>query len=723
MITEYLQSYDKDRKRIGILVDAYEIQRTRRINSDYSLTFSVPMTSADFREKIVVKGHVRDERGQYYVINSRQRTRDGRKLTAQISCTHVMFKLTDYKFPYASYMAEGYGIHISQLTSLISQATGGRFTFSIDDTFDLVDVKDFGRGTCLQALNSVVEMYGAEVEPDNFTIHLRKRVGDQASEMRYQLAKNIVGATFTDDSSSLCTRLFAQMKDGRTWIGQPASILTADERARLEAIPGAIVGGKLAVNYLVSQYASQWASDSVPFFDDEIIDQNVTDPVKLLELARKALAEREMPTLEVSVNAADLYKLDKTEPKPGLGDVVTCVDPELGLANIRARITELTEYPYERDKQSTVTVANVMTRDYAQIIADLDKSKRAFTDLLSGGRIRADAFEDFAKQAVIDVNNSKTEVKYDTRGIILQDKTDARNQVIMTSNGIVLTTDGGRTARTAITARGIAAEVISGQLGNFVTLEIGSGNNITKINTNGLSAGHADFNSAPFRVDMQGNITANRLTANSANIFSSNFTNGAIVGSSINVGGGRFTVDSAGNMYAEGSTTIGGTITGSLIRTSASGRRIELDAQGLRTYDGSGANRIKINTGTDTGVAALTFYGTGGAFAGEINSYQNTGQLMIFSNDITIGSNNTANPIRMDGAAIFSGPVTFRSTVSGDIPINTITGLSKELSQIWIAINSKAPLSHTHSVTIPNHNHGNPQNSNSGGGTFTTTAL
>ena len=88
-----LQSYDRFRKRIGILRDAYDITRTRRINADYTLTFNVPLTSEDFRDKLPLKGHVMDERGQYYVINSRQRNRDDRKLTAQVTCSHVLFKL------------------------------------------------------------------------------------------------------------------------------------------------------------------------------------------------------------------------------------------------------------------------------------------------------------------------------------------------------------------------------------------------------------------------------------------------------------------------------------------------------------------------------------------------------------------------------------------------------------------------------------------------------
>ncbi|MCY9581738.1 phage tail spike protein [Paenibacillus alvei] len=712
----YLETYDKNMQRVGILVDATDIQRRRRLNSDYELSFLLPMTSDDFRQKVQLKGHVRDERGQYYVINSRQRVRDGRKLTANIVATHVMFKLADYKMPYSSYISEAYGVHVSRLTDAISAATNEKFRFSIDDTFDLYDVKDWGRGNALQALNDVIKMYRVEVDPDNFTIHLRKKIGAD-NGLQYRIRKNVVSTNFRDEVGSLVTRMYAQMKDGRTFIGLDTALLTDEERMLLSQIPGAITNGKLVVNYLISPYQSYWASETIPYFDGEIIEQDLEDPVKLLEATRKALREQEVPALEVAVSAADLFKLDKAEPRPGLGDTVRCIDPELGLDNVSARITELTEYPFALDKHAQVTVSNVMLRDYQDIIADLERSKRVVDNMFSGGRIRTDVFENFAKLAVQDIHASKTEILYDTRGIILVDKTDNRNQVALTSNGIVISTDGLQSARAAITARGIVAEQIVGQLGSFVSMLIGSGNDVVQINTNGIAAGHANWASAKFRVNMQGDVVANGLTANWARINSSNLNSSTWKD-------GYFT----GNITANGEIT-GGTVTGALIRTAASGRRMEMDANGMRTYDGGGRNRILINTGSDSGVSAISFYGSGGGYVGEINSYSSSGTLTINGSDIMIGSNDTSSPIRMNGSARFSGPTTFNSSVqfNGDVSglsleIENIRGLGAQLSSLQSQIDSlrSAHNNHRHSVSVPNHNHGNPQNANSGGGTFTS---
>lgn len=530
-----LETYDKNLKRIGILTEATDITRKRRLNSDYELSFLVPMTSDDYKEKIVLKGHVKDERGQYYVINERRRVREGRKLTARVTAIHVMFKLADFKIPYESYIYEAYGVPITMLTDIITSATGGKFTFSIDDTFDLYDVKDWGRGNCLQALNQIIKMYGCEVEPNNFVIHLKKKIGAD-NGLQYRVDKNIVSIDFKDGVSSLVTRMFAQMKDGRTFIGLDASYLTNEERGLLEQIPGTIVDNKLAVNYLISPYQEYWANDTNTYFDGEFIDQNIDDPVELLKATRKALRETEIPQIEVSVSAADLFKVDKTEPKSNLGDVVTLFDREIGLDRVQARIIEITEYPYALDKHSQVTISNVLLRDYDDIIADLERTKRVVDNIFSGGRIRTEVFESFARQAIIDINNAKTELIFPPEGgILAQEKTNPLEQVRLTSKGIGISTDGWQTVRAAITARGVMAETVIGQFGNFVSLLIGSGNAVVQINTNGIAAGHAVFGNAPFQVDMLGNVIATKLTADYANIRYSSFQYGAIIGSSLAV--------------------------------------------------------------------------------------------------------------------------------------------------------------------------------------------
>ncbi|WP_336759444.1 hypothetical protein [Paenibacillus sp. USHLN196] len=163
----------------------------------------------------------------------------------------------------------------------------------------------------------------------------------------------------------------------------------------------------------------------------------------------------------------------------------------------------------------------------------------------------------------------------------------------------------------------------------------------------------------------------------------------------------------------------GSTIIGSVLKTAESGRRIEIDSAGFRSYDSNGRNRVQISTSTDSSVAAVVWRDTNGSSAGEINSYESSGQLTIFSNNLWIGSNSNANPIRLQGSVTFGGSATFRTGFIYGIGISDISGLQSEINALWTALNGKAASSHTHTVTLPTHNHGNSANQN-WGGTFPT---
>lgn len=680
-----MQVFDKNFKRLGTLVDAYNIERRRRLNSDYELSFLVPMASEDYLEKIQIKGHAQDERGQYYVLNSRKRDRSKKVLTALVTATHVISKMNDYKVPYDDYITEAYGVHITTLLDKISAWTGGRFTFQVHDTFDLWDIKDFGRTNALAALNQVINTFGAEIRPDNFVIHIYKKAGSQTERYEYRTKKNIISDSFKDDGTGLVTRMYAQMKDGRTWVGMSADNLTAEERSLLQSVPGAIQNGTVRVNYLISPYVNYWGSDSVPFFDGENIQQDIEDPVELLKSTREELRKKEMPELEINLSAADLHKIDRDERPPDLGDAATVYDPEMEMNRIAVRIVELTEYPYSINQHSKVTLANFMLKDDVDLIADLERSRKVMENLLSGGRIRAEMFESFARQAVIDINNSKTELIYPPEGgILAREKTNPLEELRLTSKGIGISTDGWQTVRTAMTARGIAAEVITGQLGSFVSMLIGSGNDVTQINPNGIAAGHADFNSAPFRVDMKGNLIANKLTANSAQIKSSNFQDGQIIGSAINIGNGKFTVSSAGNVYTEGGIFSGGTITGALFRTAPSGARFEANSSGIRTYDTSGVERISIATSNDSGMGSIQFSRPGGSGAGMIDG-SSIGLLLTSFGTLFLGS--VGGGVQVQGSTDFRDYVQFNGGIGG-ITISKVEGLQSELSGLRSLINN-----------------------------------
>ncbi|WP_138756537.1 prophage endopeptidase tail family protein [Paenibacillus sinopodophylli] len=669
-----LALYDKNLNHLGAVADATEIERRRRINSDYELTFQLPMSSEDYNI-IPIKGHIKDDRGQYYVINDRARKREGVKRMVEYVCTHVMFKLADFKFPYASYIDEAYGVNITTLLTTISAATGGKFSFTVDDTFELKDIKDFGRGDCLQALNKVIDAYGCEIEPDNFVIHIKKQIGmNRGYEAR--MRKNIININFKDSASTLVTRLFSEMKDGRTFIGMAASNLTSEEYALLNAVPGAIVGGVVMVNYLISPYVSYWSNTTNTYFDGEYINQEIEEPIELLQAVRKSLREREVPAIDVPVSLADLHRIDITEPEAFLGDTIKITDSEMQVNGITARVTELREPLFNPAKQPEMVLANYLLRDYDDILADLNESKQVVDNITSGGKVRTGAFEAFAAQAVYDINNSKSEVIYDERGIVLRSKLITNDQVVLSSKGMYVSRNGGLTADAAITAEGILAPMVIGKLGNFVEIEIGIGNNVFKANQSGIHLGHQDFGSAPFRVNMAGQLNARLAT----------------IEGTIHATGGSF----AGNISAIGTIT-GGTLTGAKIQTKAAGvyPRSEMSSTGDLFGVYQTANNYAIFT-------AVRGFGSNPAPALEMN--QGSANLVIGHGVASLaGMGILANSdfeIQASGGIFLSG-ITYVQSWSN---FRMLSFPSQSLQQ---ALDAKA-ISGTSTSLSGGHNHGIP---------------
>ncbi len=120
-----------------------------------------------------------------------------------------------------------------------------------------------------------------------------------------------------------------------------------------------------------------------------------------------------------------------------------------------------------------------------------------------------------------------------------------------------------------------ADKIIANTLMANVNLTIGSGNSIFKASYLGIHLGHANFASAPFSVDMYGNLYANNATIQGS------------IGSS---------------------TITGSVITGGTIRTSSGGARLELTSAGFKSYDSdNNPHGVVLNAG----LSDFSIYSTG----------------------------------------------------------------------------------------------------------------
>lgn len=193
-----------------------------------------------------------------------------------------------------------------------------------------------------------------------------------------------------------------------------------------------------------------------------------------------------------------------------------------------------------------------------------------------------------------------------------------------------------------------------------------------------------------------------------------------ITGSHINVGDGVFTVDGdTGHMRTTsgeftGSITAsdisGGTVTGTRIRTGGDGiyPRVEIDPSTIAFGVYSSPNDGILIPAYDGGVSKIRFL-SGGNESVLYNSPATGLVVSAYGNATLAGTNVDLQPT--------GGHVRLRSWSELR---NTQTGvtLQGEIDALWAALSMKANENHSHYVSLPDHNHGNPQNQNSGGGTY-----
>ncbi|WP_110930597.1 hypothetical protein [Paenibacillus bouchesdurhonensis] len=173
-------------------------------------------------------------------------------------------------------------------------------------------------------------------------------------------------------------------------------------------------------------------------------------------------------------------------------------------------------------------------------------------------------------------------------------------------------------------------------------------------------------NGAGLHADMQGNVIARKITLT-----------GQIENSSM-----------------QSSNITGGTITGALIRTAASGARVEMDSRGWRTYDQNNRERISINSNDTYGMSAISFAKSSGGSSGYINGGDSIFQITSLSDMMFAAVN---------GWIYFQGNLDFSraNNISG-LSASKIEGLSGLLS------NKVSRGESTSSSTGGSHNHGFP---------------
>lgn len=130
------------------------------------------------------------------------------------------------------------------------------------------------------------------------------------------------------------------------------------------------------------------------------------------------------------------------------------------------------------------------------------------------------------------------------------------------------------------------------------TIAIGSGNSIFKADANGIYLGNASFASAPFRVNMSGQVTASSLTLTNAAIGAgSSYTGNQIANAYIGeLSASKITSDSmSANRISGGTLTLGGNNNGNgtmIVNNSSGTEIVRINNQGVIFSQSAGTSSI-----------------------------------------------------------------------------------------------------------------------------------
>lgn len=279
-----------------------------------------------------------------------------------------------------------------------------------------------------------IKRYGFEFKIVGNVVYLYDKIGNDTNyEFRYKLnAANIVKET---DSQEFFTAI-------RGYGNYDQDEKDIDGKALLK---------DTYISPLSSVYGEKWAP---PLRDGR---------VKVAGTLRKEMERIVDESLKISFSA-DIYDLSRQGydyQHTVLGDRVFLVDERIK-EDVEVRVVKK-EVKYSAKKEIIdlkITFGTTSMTDAYK--TSLQTTVKEFSEIMAGRKALPFAALDIVSRSMVSkIQNTSSELVFDTNGIHAIDKSNPNNIVTMNSSGWYLSTDGGATGKTALTAEGIVADTIT----------------------------------------------------------------------------------------------------------------------------------------------------------------------------------------------------------------------------------------------------------------------
>ena len=430
----------------GVIKHDQELNGDERIDIDIEYT---DMNSEFLSKQDDLKMWIILFEGKEYRIISSKQTGFGNKY--QISVTAVLYIL-DWLNTSRIYQRIDESLTVTEAFNIVFNDTP--FTYSTVEAAPSSRFEGIGEGeTRLEIFKTFIERYGYEFLIVGNTVYLHNQIGNDANfEYRYKVN--------TQDISK-------EVDASEMWTHAKGYGNYSDDDENTDVIDKA----KLKREYTSPlEKVIGMRREAPPIRDGRITQQSTMDAN-----LKKTVDE----SMQISFTA-DIYDMSQQGydyQHAVLGDRVFLVDERIGLD------TEIRVVKISRDISDTGQIINLEITFGTGNMADaygsnLSTAAKDIADLIQGRKsLPFQALDIISKSMVTKIQNTTSEIIYDTNGQHFMDKKNNNNIMTMNSSGLLLSTDGGRTAKTAITAEGIVADTITTGTLNANLVSIRGGDN------------------------------------------------------------------------------------------------------------------------------------------------------------------------------------------------------------------------------------------------------
>lgn len=415
-----------------------EIEKTDAVNGEKSISGTIYF-GQDVKDNLSKGWTLSFLDEEYVVVTYKKNDKDN---TVAFNAVQAFF----YKMSKTGFYDTWNGSHpfTSYLDALFS---GTGYTYDNTASVAAFEKQDWGMSDRLSLFNDIIDQANVEFYVEGKVVHVVPAMGSDLS--------TIVRKKFNLDTAEIQTDNTNFATYGRGYGAYSNPDDTTSKRLEVE------YKSPLYDYY----YPKFGAIEATPVADERYkITDNLLAAVK--EKVDNSWA------ISLALNLVDLqsvgYKYVMAKP----GDYITVIDENLNFSD-KVRIIKVTS---DYDIRGTRTQTEVECGSLS--FAEQQKTSQSTLSNVAAGKIPVPN-EWLTSQVQLATNNllaARTELNFTDQGIIAVDKSNANKVVILNSAGLGVSTDGGQTFKSAITADGVVADRLYGSLIEGITFRTSNNN-------------------------------------------------------------------------------------------------------------------------------------------------------------------------------------------------------------------------------------------------------